>query len=281
MKRIAAMLLAIVMMCAAFGAFAEEAQAPSFATIGEAAEVMLAAAEEFGREYFYAEENYVTVIVAQADRFFRVVGELDETAKEMLASADEYEEYEAANEYCKTLPVAYIEELTAKRLEQAELDAMIGKTVTELEEEGFIVESYGTMEEGIGVTFISGLYNYDALLDIDEETYYETSEVGDGKVLSVEFIGPAGRALDLRFHADGTVDPELEAAENGDFSFEDDPVLQAVMGALAAAQNGEEVDWNALLEQLIELVPDKADEIRGLLELIPGLNGNEEAVPAE
>ena len=277
MKRVLAFVLSVIMLCTCFQALAEEA--PVFATIGEAADIAEAAMEEYGRFYFMANDGHVVVVVKHGEKFYRVVGVLDEKAEALYDSADSFEAYEAADEYAKTLPVAYIEELTAEPLDQAAIDAMTGKTVAELEEEGFALESYGSGGTDMTATLVYGMYCYDALLDMKIEDYLETDEVGDARVVSVRLLGPADRAMYLMYHADGTLDPDAAAQSSAEdfFSGEGSAVFMAIMEAIAAAENGEELDWRALLEKIVELAPEKEDEIRGILEMIPGLTVSGEA----
>ena len=99
MKRVLAFVLSVIMLCTCFQALAEEA--PVFATIGEAADIAEAAMEEYGRFYFMADDGHVVVVVKHGEKFYRVVGVLDEKAKALYDSADSFEAYEAADEYAK------------------------------------------------------------------------------------------------------------------------------------------------------------------------------------
>lgn len=270
LKRIMAV-LTLAALFAGAAAFAEEEQAaPLFATIGEAMEDD----GYTGRAAGYA-ENYI-VIVERDGKYIRVVAEMDEEGRRLNDAISEAEDIEAAfaayDGHVMTLPVLYTEEFTAAPKAQAELDTLAGKTISGLEEEGYTVSSYGTGgEEGEAVyTMAYGLYEYDMLLNESFEVFEEHEEngtYGELTVKSAAFAGLSGNSLNLRFHADGTEDPEEDPwAEVSAF-------MEKIAGAL-----GSEDGLEAAVAKLTEEMPERAEEIRMFAELFAAMSeaGDEE-----
>ena len=79
-------------------------------------------------------------------KYIRVVTLPDDRTRQLymdlMTADDPGEAYEAYHSYAWSLPVSYVEKITAQPKEQAELDALAGKTVGELEKEGY--EIYGS-----------------------------------------------------------------------------------------------------------------------------------------
>ena len=145
MKKIIAMVLSVMLLCAAIGVTAEGADKPQFATFGDA----FAAAGE--NPLYGGSDEKMAVIVEQDGKYIRVVTELDEKAQALDEAALEsddidtaYAEFEA---YVKTLPVSYTEEFTVQPKEQAELDGLAGKTIAELEHYTKAAEALKQQEE--------------------------------------------------------------------------------------------------------------------------------------
>lgn len=213
MKKIIAMVLSVMLLCAAIGVTAEGADKPQFATFGDA----FAAAGE--NPVYGGSDEYMTVIVEQDGKYIRVVTELDEKAQALDEAALEsddidtaYAEFEA---YVKTLPVSYTEEFTVQPKEQAELDGLAGKTIAELEEAGFEYTASGTgsSEDEIVFTMAGGVFAYDFVVDTDLADYekrLESESFDDLKVKSGSFAGLSIFATELNYHADGTVEPNDE-----------------------------------------------------------------------
>ena len=176
------------------------------------------------------------------------------------------------NTYERTLPIAYSEEFTAEPLAQADLDTLVGKTLTELAQAGYATEMSGYAGEGaIVFTMRNGLYNYDFTVNADAEAYdtaMQDGTEGEFIVKGAKFAGISSSAWDKRFHTDGTVEEE----EAMDFVVEMPPEAAAVMEAIGqiieAAQNGEEVDIDKLFEVIEEQFPDKKEEIESSREMI-------------
>ena len=135
--------------------------------------------------------------------------------------------FEAFSEYAWSLPVCYTEKITMKPKEPAELEALAGKTVGELLNEGFSFYGIGGGENLPTVVDLSfGVYIYEFEVDASFEQYSEQEgwvgvedmEVKSGVLSASMSLGP-----NLDYLADGTYQPqvvpnytaeELAAADN-------------------------------------------------------------------
>ena len=195
---------------------------PTFATFSEAAE---AAGET---DMIGGTEDYLAAAFCLNGRYLRAVTLLDDRARELYDAAMEAENFSAAMEvfdsYAWSLPVSYVEELEPP-MEAAELDALSGKTVRELKQEGYFLYAHGGGEATPVVFTLSfGLYNYDFDVDVTYEAYLERMEkddLEDVKVKHGRFSGFSGFATDLNYHADGTMDDEASDAGSSDASWSD------------------------------------------------------------
>ena len=285
MKKMLALVLAMMMLVSACCALAEEAQgAPMYKTVGDALDAARAVAGEEGNYVagsFGGE--YAAVITEENGKYYRHVADYDEKLKEMEAARDEldyeaddyWEKWEAANarvdEYMRTLPIAYSEEFTAEPLAQAELDALAGKTLSELADAGWEPEGSGGGDDSIVYTMRSGLFEYDFTVDADFAAYEKALEDGsDGAfvVKSVKFVGITYAAYEKRFHTDGTIEEEQPI----DFMDAMPPEAAAIMEAIGemaeAAKNGEQIDVDKLIDVVEEQFPDKKDTIEPYREII-------------
>ena len=168
--------------------------------------------------------DYCVTCVEREDKFYRVVAIMDEEAKNMLTNTlatdaeDNWTEYRTNMnnyfDYCKTLPVAYEEEITAASVRQEELDAFVGKTLREVFSEGFVLENHCFVyARDVVFEMDKGLYEYSFIIDASEEEYQEHVEDGcfdDLIVMRVENNGLSHKANDMQFRADGTVIPHDE-----------------------------------------------------------------------
>ncbi|MBR4539777.1 MAG: hypothetical protein IKO52_13180 [Clostridia bacterium] len=271
MKKIISLVMAAVMLCTVLGVLAEEGQlAPLYATVGDAME---ASAE--GRLIAGGEGDYYAVVTEKDGRYYRSVAHYDEKMNELndvvnsldFEAEDFFEQLEAAmnaaDEYLKTLPIAYSEEFTALPLTSEEMESGIGKTLAQLTEEGFEIGSNGTEggeEDEIIIVYSLryGVYDYYCVVDADMDQYFAAQEngaEGDLVVKSMTLAGITEFGYDLRFHTDGTVEePEDPFAEMGE-------ILTEVAGLIEKAQAGEEVDLEGFANALKEKFPDYADMI--------------------
>lgn len=218
MKKIIATILALTLLCAACAALAEGET--RYANFGEALD---AAGED---AVVGGGEDYLAVIVEKDGKYIRVVTKLDDKAMEMDEAAMEAEDdmdalIEAFDKYVRTLPVDYTEEFTVQPKTQAELDALVGKTIGDLEEAGYEYAEFGSEGDENTIIFkmADGLYNYDCLVDSNADDFAKRQENDDYDSLvikSVTFTGASLFATDLNYHADGTVEQvenELDVEE--------------------------------------------------------------------
>lgn len=285
MKKILALVLAVMMLGTACCALAEEAQgAPMYATVGDAMDAARKAAGEegsiiagsFGGEY-------AAVITEENGKYFRHVANYDEKLTELEAARDEldyeaddfWERWEAANAeaeaYMRTLPIAYSEEFTAEPIAQADLDALAGKTLSELAEAGWEPDGSSGGEEKVVYTMRSGVFEYDFTVDAGFDAYEKALEDGsDGAfvVKSVKLVGMTYAAYEKRFHTDGTVEEEQPIDFMDAMPPEVAAVMEAVGGIAEAAKNGEPIDVDKLIDVIEEQFPDKKDDIEPYREMI-------------
>lgn len=265
MKKISAIMFAALMLFTACFAAAEEAGTPVFATYGDA---VAAAGEE---SMAGGGEDYIAVALEKDGKYIRVVSSLDERAKELDAAISEAEPenidaaFEAFFSYVYTLPVSYTEEFTVMPKEQDELDTLAGKTISALQLEGYIIDSSGTgaEEDQVVFTMSYGIYRYDFVAHATFDEYQELQEKDELGSLTAEsgrFAGFSVFSTDLRYHADGTVDPDEDLmADSYDLMIE-------IVDAVSAAWNDGDVDKEALIQSLTEKYPEEADMIREIVE---------------
>ena len=195
MKKLAAFILVMLMLCSVYGVMASE---PSFYhTIREA----LNASE--GYAAINETDNFVTLILEKDGKTLRAVTMMDEYAKNLYLTAMTEEDssaFEVFDAYAWNLPVSYTEEITATPLEQAELDALAGKTIRDIMQEwqckGFVTSSSSGNDKTI-ISLDYGLYKYS--FEVEEQKDKEQSKVKNGEV-----SGFSRAAFDLSCHADGT-----------------------------------------------------------------------------
>ncbi len=290
MKKILALVLAVMMLGTACCALAEEAQgAPMYATYGDALDAARKAAGEEGNVVAGSYNgDYAAVVTEEDGKYFRHVAyydkkltEMEDARNELNYEADDYwEKWEAASaeidEYMRMLPIAYSEEFTAEPMTQEELDALAGKTISELAETGWEVTMSGSGgDSAVVYTMRSGVFDYDLTVDADLETYEKAREDGsDGAfvVTGAKLAGITDAAWQKRFHTDGTVEEEQAI----DFMAEMPPEAAAIMEAIGeiveAGKNGEEIDIDKLFDVIEEQFPDKKDTIEPYREIIKDLD---------
>lgn len=303
MKKILAVFLALGLIVSVCAAFAEEEIAEE---VAEVAEEVTEVAEEAGNSPLEfktlgsameeavfedvegAMDNYYVMIVEAGDKYYRLIADMDETAiskQEAIFNIEDVDNLDAAvedfNEYIKTLPVSKVEEITAAPIEQTVLDALVGLTISELEDRGFEQASsgWGGEDEEVVFTMANGLFNYDFVVYETAEDYQAHSEDGDYSAFTVKsctLAGISNNALNLRYHADGTAEPEEDPW--GDFS----ELVQYVSNLVAAAEKTGEVDIETLVSQIKEEMPDQSEEdIRSIIEMFASLATDGEEVIEE
>ena len=267
------LLLSAMLLCAALPALAE-AMDPLYATVGDA----LAAAGEF--PIAGGEDGYYAVVTEKDGTYYRSVAETDDKYAELQQATweAEPEQIEAAyanlDEYVKTLPIAYSEEFTAVPMSQADMDALVGKTLGELREAGYEERESGTEGDAIAYVMRNGLFDYTFVVDADFDAYEKAQEdwPDGGKdfvITSVSFRSITSEAVLKRFHTDGTVeeivDPYAGYAD----------LMADVQAMVESVQNGEEVNTDDFFNELKEKYPDLADSVDMYKEMyqILGANG--------
>ena len=259
-KTLIALLLVFSVLFSALGALASDTaeQSLPFATFGDAVK---AAGEEAVKG---GTSEYMAVIVKHDGRYYRVVSYLDDQAKALddaISTAEDIDAaFDAFNAYVDTLPVSFSEAFIAQPKAQEELDALVGKTIAELEAQGYTTSSYGTAGEAdrIGFWMADGLYEYEMIVDADEKTYEqknESDELGTMVVKSAKYFGIAQMATNLNVHMDGTIEPQQDPFEQAA------PWVTKIFEAFQALQNGEKVDLDAFLQSLTEENPEAAEAI--------------------
>ena len=162
--------------------------------------------------------DYLSVVTEADGTFLRMVTLLDDHARELYMAAiygenAGEEAVGAFNAYAWTLPVSYTEKITAKPKEQAELDALAGKTVGEILEEGYVLYGAGGGIDLPTVVDLSyGLFSYTFEADASFEEYLKY-EGGDDlaslKVKGGRLSGFSSLATNLDYLADGTYEPQV------------------------------------------------------------------------
>ncbi len=209
--------------------------------------------------------GYYVAVVEVDGALNRVAAELDETALKLEDAIYESDDLSAAVEayedYVRTLPVSYLEEIVQQPMTEEETAQIIGKTIGELEEQGFEALSFDDGSEAFVVTMAFGMYDYD--LTVNESV--DIQALWDGKadyetltVKSAVYAGLSPNVTDLNYLPDGTwYDTE--------FGFEGEDDGFDLMEALFEAVQSGELDLETLESTLREAVPDQADEIMGYL----------------
>lgn len=268
MKKVTAIILALILTFV-YTALAEknlaEPTALSFATVGDALN-----AESYTGVAGGDEQHFV-VTMEKDGSYIRLVANMDDEANRLREATTHYVDddtleaaFDAYNAYVYTLPFAYEEEITAPPLTQEELDALVGKTLLEVEETGFISSSSDVGENGEAIYIVSyGLYDYALTLDATYIEYMERNDngfYGDLTVKSASFSGLSANAAELRFRADGTYD-----AENDPWA-----EFNSIMNLVTEALNSENPE--EAVQKLTEAMPDHAEEIRIFAEIISAMS---------
>ncbi|MBQ3477318.1 MAG: hypothetical protein IJH25_04000 [Clostridia bacterium] len=276
MKKSIAWILAVLMLLVPFCTMAEETEeteklAPLFATVGDA----LAAAGE--NPVAGGEEDYYAVVTETEGKYYRSVAEMDDKARELQAAITEADldhleaAFAAADDYIKTLPIAYSEMFTAEPMGQAEIDALIGKTLGELRETGYEDREWGTeMDENEEVIIVyvlrNGLFDYRCVVDVDPAVFEESQEGefydGDYAVKRVELRGITSEACFTRYHLDGTIEEEQDPFA----TFTE--IAELIQEMIKKVQNGEDVNIEEFFSELKEQYPDLVDTIEMYWEII-------------
>ena len=260
MKKMIALLLAAILLCPAFAALAETTMEPLYATVGDA----LAAAGENPIEG--GEDGYYAVVTEKDGTYFRSIAETDDKYDELQQAIweAEPEQMEAAfaalDEYVKTLPIAYSEAFTAEPMSQADMDALVGKTIGDLREAGYEESESGTEGDEIVYVMRNGLFDYAFTVDADFDAYEQAQEAwpdggSDFVIQRVSFRGITGEAIFMRYHTDGSVEEPADPFEGSE------ELIAEVQAMLESIRNGEAVNTDDCFNAMKEKYPDLADVV--------------------
>ena len=205
MKKILHVLAAVMILLSSAAAESlpalpdDEPALPAFATMNEA----LLTVTEPGT-CFDTDGTAVVMAMKAGEKYIRLITELDSRAQNLLERESKAGEgrYDAFYNYVRDLPVSRVEELPELPLDQAELDALAGKTMRELLLEGFApfaVWSEGAEPRTRHIIELSfGLYTYSFEFDMTDEDYTAYAEhdtVGNWPMKSVRFAGFSNQTL--------------------------------------------------------------------------------------
>ena len=272
MKKLIALVMTVVMLCAVHGVLAEEGQlAPLYATVGEALEDSAEGRVVAGG----VSGEYYAVITRKDGKYYRSVANCDEKLNELnealenldYEAEDFFEKHDAAmqavDDYLKTLPIAYSEAFTAQPLTDEDMASAQGKSLSQLTAEGFEIGSNGTEpgegeEPRIVYSLRYGVYDYNCVVDADFDQYIAAQDngaEGDLVVKDMTLAGITEWGYEKRFHTDGTVDePEDPFAEINE-------IMAEIMALIEKAQAGEKIDIQAFADTLKANHPDYAEMI--------------------
>lgn len=273
MKKLIALAMVVVMLFIALGVLAEEGQmAPLYATVGEALEDSAEGRVVAGS----IPGEYYAVVTQKDGKYYRSVAIYDEKLNELnealenldYEAEDFFEKHEAAmqaaDDYLKTLPIAYSEVFTAQPLTDEEMASMQGKSLSQLTEEGFEIGGSSTEpsedEEEILIVYSLryGVYDYNCVVDADFDQYIAAQDngaEGDLVVKSMSLAGITEWGFEKRFHTDGTVDePKDPLAEFSE-------IMAEMMTFFEKIQAGEEIDIQDYADTLKAKYPDYAEMI--------------------
>ena len=197
MKKTALLILSFIILCTACAAQAAGEWLPVFASIREAID------STDGCAVIRDTDDYSLLLLELEGRYFRIVTLLDDHAKDLHKAAEAEPEgsrtpaLEVFDEYAWALPVSYTEELPDKPKSQADLDALKGKTVQELQDNGFgIMILTGDISEIPDVIALDcGFYRYAFEVTNGESGYPQYMTIKSGK-----FDGFSYDALDIDYH---------------------------------------------------------------------------------
>ena len=192
MKKITLLVLSVIILCTVRIARAAEKERPVFTSARDVFD------STEGDAANRACEDYIVLILETDNRHIRMVTLLDDHAKELYKAieADDYSisAMEAFNEYALALPLSYAEELPEAPKSRAELDELKGKTVQELQDEGFgeMILSGNISEAPAAIDLEYGFYKYEFEVTNGASGYPQSMTVKSGK-----FNGYSRAAFDI------------------------------------------------------------------------------------
>ena len=150
------------------------------------------------------DDNYYVCMIQVDDSHFRIIAKMDDEANKNLEAVDWGQDSEkvdkALDDAVAHLPLQSVEDVTGKLLSQDELDELVGKTGKELEEAGFVFQSYSMYGgEQTAADFAKDYFAYSFTFDVivrEDATEDGGASVADVKVVSAEFANAADEATD-------------------------------------------------------------------------------------
>lgn len=276
MKRLISICLAVVFAVILAGAsvLAEDGEpisdgAVRFATVGDARDA-------YGYTGFEGAYGNVYSVIIEADgHYYRAVADLDEKSAELnsayldAAYTVDLDAVMAAKEaydaYVRTLSVHTVEEITAV---PEDPESLAGKTLGDLEEQGFEIISYEEASGKALLTMEYGMYTY-AVVTVESYDEFEAAEdeYGGLTVQGVTVTGPSNNTLNPDYLADGT------CIGTGEGDLFGEP-LNFINDIYEAVQKGE-LDLDTMISDLTESLEDadseEAEMIRSTLEMLKNL----------
>ena len=294
MKKLISFLVLVTVLFSA-GALAEELQDRTdpfrFSAFKEAAYASDGAETVFT---IVSGEGYAAALIKKDGHIYRAFAGFDERAEKLcdaLRSAGAIddggfptEEWSSLQEYIMTLPVQCTEELTIVPFSQEELDAMVGKTITEVMSEPWdmgMMHYPENPEAGKDIVFpmVKGFCEYEMVINEPFEAYQERQardhfdsvtmlslrNYEDLTVKCVRYAGLSYHTLDLRYRADGTPESETDpfiGSDEYDLMLKIVDVLEAAWGNRDPGQEARET----MIAKLTEEYPEAAEMIRQIVE---------------
>ncbi|MDO5440784.1 MAG: hypothetical protein Q4F12_04535 [Erysipelotrichaceae bacterium] len=133
---------------------------------------------------------------------YKVVVKMDEKTYDKIIQCDTFEE-EGLKQFLdiiEYLPNCTVTSMNDELPKEGELDQYIGKTIKDLEDEGYERTGYYLAEDGC--LFYADGYKYSVLIQVEEVikpeemSYYSDYDLGQLTVKSMEFLGFSYRVLD-------------------------------------------------------------------------------------
>ena len=147
-------------------------------------------------------DEYYVVAIERAGSVYRVVARMEPGIAQAIDDLDWSDPGASAriDEIASTLPVVSVQDLTAERAGQAELEALVGRTGSELLDSGFtFTEYYMYGGELTGTYFDKGPFRYEFTFDVsvpESDTQDGGASVLDATVTEAGFFGVADSVID-------------------------------------------------------------------------------------
>ena len=149
------------------------------------------------------DENYFVAEVHVNDNVIRVVAKSDAETLEKSYDLDfNDEDYDAKfDEIVSGLEIVSAEDITAKRLTEADMAALVGKTGKELTDDGFTFEYYDMygIENSCSALMSKDYFSYSVSFDVtvsEDQTEDGGEAIMDAKVTDVQCVGTSNDATD-------------------------------------------------------------------------------------